>query len=148
VSARFPGLEGKDPADIAAFWLKEPAARCLLNEQLAALLRFILEPGAGDSGLSFRYCPFCGGALARYEQPDVWVTGLRCADGHEWAERGGRLSCVLRHVSYVFHADLDGATARSLAMGWTRGNPRLDSGLSNSVRRVLKTWLESGRGAP
>ena len=143
VSARFPELEGKNPADIAAFWLKEPSARRLLNEQLAELLRFILESAAGDPGLSFRYCPFCGGALARYEQPDVWVNGLRCDNGHEWAERGGRLSCVLRRFGYVFHADLDESVARTLALGWTRDNPTLASDLPESVRRVLEDWLGS-----
>ena len=145
VSARFPELDGKNPADIAAFWLKEPSARRLLNEQLAVLLRFILESGTGDPGLSFRYCPFCGGALEGYEQPDVWVNGLRCENGHEWAERGGRLSCVLRGFGYVFHADLDESVARTLALGWTRNNPTLVANLPDSVRRVLEDWLESDR---
>lgn len=147
VSARFPELEGKNPADIAAFWLKEPSARRLLNEQLVELLRFILEPGAGNARLSFRYCPFCGGALSRYEQPDVWVTGLRCANGHEWAERGGRLSCVLSHIAYVFRADLNVSVARRLISGWTRDNPSLNAQLPDSVRRVLLSWLNSNRSS-
>ena len=136
-SSRFPELEHREPQQVATFWLSDPAARSILNEQLAELLRIILEASARSDSLRFSYCPICGGALSEYEQPDIWVRGLRCSEGHAWAERGGRLGCVLAGIRVGLCAEPSEAVVRQLVSGWLNGNPHLDSNLHDSVRQVL-----------
>src|SRR5262245_35090349 len=94
-SAHFPELDAQEPAQVAAFWLSNTRARSILNEQLAELLRTILEDRSPSDSLRFSFCPICCAELAEYEQPDIWVRGLRCIHSHAWAERGGQLGCVL-----------------------------------------------------
>ena len=145
-SAQFPQLKGKGPEAVATFWLTDPAARSMLNEQLAELLRVILEASSVSASLSFSYCPFCGGALTEYEQPDIWVRGLRCPSNHSWAERGGRLSCLLRGFAYRIHTELSDKVARQAVSAWLGGNPHLDPNLHESVRWVLADWMEGKSG--
>jgi len=66
-------------------------ARSILNEQLAELLRVVLEESARAEPLTFSFCPMCGNELSKYEQPEIWVQGRRCEKGHMWVERGGKL---------------------------------------------------------
>jgi len=81
-SMRLPHLAGQSPDTVAAFWLSDKAARSVLNEQLAELLRVAVENRRVPYDTSFVQCPLCGERLAEYEQPDVWVQGLRCPNSH------------------------------------------------------------------
>jgi hypothetical protein len=143
-AAHFPGLERRNRKQVAEFWLSDPSARRLLNQQLAELLRTILEARSRDEALRFHYCPVCGGELSEYDQPDIWVRGLRCSQNHSWAERGGRLGSL--SIGLALHAEPSAAVVRQLVSGWLKGNPQLDSNLHESVRRVLAS-SELGEGA-
>ena len=145
-SAHFPELEHQEPEQVAAFWLSDSVARSILNEQLAELLRVILEARSTSNSLPLSYCPICGGGLSEYEQPDIWVRGLRCSHGHSWAERGGRLGSVLGSTGFALRAEPSESVVRQLVSGWLKGNPHLDTNLHRSVRQVLAASI-FGRGA-
>jgi hypothetical protein len=133
----FPQLEGQPVEVVAAFWLAESAARSALNEQLAELLRIIIENRRVSIELPFSYCPVCGDELSEYQQPDIWVQGLRCSQGHSWASRGGRLFSIVAGARLRLHAEPSDATVARLIVGWLKGKPRLDPQLHESVRRAL-----------
>jgi hypothetical protein len=135
--AHFPELEHQDSDQVAAFWLSDPSARNILNEQLAELLRVILECRSASGSLPFSYCPICGAALSEYKQPDIWVRGLRCSQGHTWAERGNRLGCVLGNTRFDLRAEPSEPVVRQLVSGWLKGNPYIDSNLHRTVHQVL-----------
>lgn len=132
-----PDLEGRSPRAVAAFWLSNPAARSVLNGQLADLLRVVLEDRRVTDVPAFSFCPLCGEALAEYEQPDIWVVGLRCVKAHAWASRGGRLEGVFGGSGLSLHSEAPDSTVARLVAGWLRGNPHLEPQLHESVRRVL-----------
>ncbi len=138
-SISLPQLEDMSPLAIAAFWLSDPEARSVLNEQLAELLRAILEDRRILSQPSFSHCPLCGEVLLEHEQPDIWVVGLRCSNGHAWASRGGGLGGFLSGSRFSLHAEAPDSTVAQLIAGWLKGNPQLQRQLHSSVRRVLET---------
>jgi hypothetical protein len=140
-SAQFPELEHLRPEQVAAFWLSDSVARSILNEQLAELLRVILEARSRSNSLHFSYCPICGGGLSEYVQPDIWVRGLRCSQGHSWAERGGRLGCALGSTRFGLCAEPSESVVRQLVSCWLKGNPQLDTNLHRSVRQVLAAYI-------
>jgi hypothetical protein len=142
----FPDLEHQPPGQVIEFWLSNPVARKALNDQLAELLRTIADNRVAKEPLPVSYCPMCGCGLAEYNQSDIWVRGLRCSQGHEWATRGGRLGCVLGGVRFGLHAELYEAVFRQLVSAWLKGNPALNSNLHPSVGRLLAA-SSSGDGA-
>jgi len=146
-SAHFPELEGRQPAEIASFWLSDPFCRSILNEQLAELLRAILEARPRSDSPRFLRCPLCGTELSEYDQPDVWVRGLRCARDHTWAERGGRLDGVVTSAPFSLRAEPSDGVVRQLVAGWLSGNPQLGSDLHESVRNVLASSVFAERDA-
>ena len=143
-SMSLPQLKGQSPQAIAAFWLSDPVARSVLNEQLAELLRAILEDRRVSNEPSFSYCPLCGEVLSEYEQPDIWIVGLRCSNSHSWASRGGRLGGIAGGSRFSLHAETPDSTVAQLVAGWLRRNRHLESQLHDSVRKVL----ESSRFSP
>jgi hypothetical protein len=146
-SMQLPRLSGKSPEVVAAFWLSDDEARSLLNEQLAELLRAIIENRRVPNEPSFSRCPLCGDALCEYEQPDIWVQGLRCSNSHSWASRGSRLYGIAGGTRFTLHAELSDMTVAQLIAGWLQGNRALDSQLHDSVRRVLESWPLFGKSA-
>ena len=136
-SARFEQTEHQSSAAIAKFWLSNPDARSLLNEQLAELLRIFLEQPRVAHELPFSYCPLCAAALAEYEQPDIWVRGLQCHNGHTWAVRGGHIGGGASGSAIVLHSEPPDSTVAQLLRAWLKGNPYLDPQLHQSVRTVL-----------
>jgi hypothetical protein len=137
-SLRFPHLDGQPPRTVAAFWLSDPSARSALNEQLAELLRAILEDRRVAAAPEFSYCPLCGEALSEHEQSDVWMVSLRCPNAHDWDSRGGRLFGVVGGSRFTLHAEAPDSTIARLVAGWLGGNPHLEPQLNESVRQVLK----------
>jgi len=137
-SACFPQATGQDFDAVAYFWLSESEARSILNEQLAELLRVILEGRSLSKKLPFLHCPICSGPLSAYEQPDIWVQGLCCPEGHTWASRGGRLMCVFGRDHFILHREPSDEVVRQLVVGWLKGFPVTDSNLPESVRAVLR----------
>ena len=138
VSAHFPNLEDQTSEQVATFWLSDPAARGILNEQLATLLRVILEGYAREDALPFLFCPMCCGELAYYDDGDIWVRACRCPRGHRWGERGGRLGCPLQgQRAFALWAEPSRSVVRQHIAGWLQGNPHLDTNLHESVRKIL-----------
>lgn len=122
---------------VAERWLSDEAGRLQLHDELAALLRvFRYGPGAQPAAPS-RYCPCCGGELVKYEQPDVWVLGLRCSQGHEWTERGGRIGGCVAGTWRGLETTLSSRQAARLATTWLK-NPQLATYVPESIRPILE----------
>jgi hypothetical protein len=136
-SLNFPEINNRPPEVIASFWLSEPTARSALNEQLAQLLRAILEARHVLDEPCFSFCPICGETLAEYDQRDNWVQGLCCTGGHPWALRGGRLFSVIGGIHLELHAEAPDPVISQLIAGWLKGSPDFESTLHESIRRVL-----------
>jgi len=136
-SASFHEIRGLTPEAIASFWLSDPHARSVLNDQLAQLLRATLESRRVVEEPRFSFCPICGNRLAEYDQPDIWVQGLRCQGGHSWALRGGRFFSTIASMRLELQAEHSDDVASRLIAAWLKGNPHLETNLHESVRRVL-----------
>jgi hypothetical protein len=132
-SASFTAIIGMSQSAMAFFWLSNPHARSILNDQLAELLRATLESRHGIDEPRFSYCPICGEALDEYDYPDGWAKGLRCQTGHSWALRGGRLRF---DASLTIHAEQSDAVVGRLIAGWLQ-NTYMEPYLPESIRRVL-----------
>jgi hypothetical protein len=146
-SVSFPDLKGQTPQQVASFWLSDATARGFLNEQLAMLLRVILEGSARVDALRFLYCPVCGDSLIR-DGGDAWVDGYRCARGHRWGERGGRLGCPIGPGSpFGLCAEPTRSVVEFLISAWLRGGRELDAQLDSSVREVFASSVFHRRDA-
>lgn len=139
-AAQLASVAGLPPSEVARFWLSDRRARSVLNEQLAELLRTFLEGRYATSEEPPAFCPICSGRLSEYQQPDVWVQGLRCPSHHTWAVRGGRLAGGSPSRVIELKSELNRATAAALVRGWLRANPLLEPQLHASVRGVLEQW--------
>ena len=82
--ASFPEIRNLSLPAIASFWLSDPRARSVLNQQLAQLIRVILESRSVLNEPRFSFCSTCGYTFGNWEQPDIYVQGLRCSNGHLW----------------------------------------------------------------
>ena len=138
---RLPGLDEKPPKAVAAFWLSDRKARSALNEQLAELLRTVIDSRRLKHAPSFWRCPICGEGLSEYEQPDIWIQELRCVNSHVWASRGGRLEDISGDARLTLHAELAEDVTRQLMIGWLKDRHELKPQLHASVRRVFESWL-------
>jgi len=140
VTERFAELEGKPTETVATFWLSDTRARPALNEQLAELLRTVIEGRRLKERPTFSHCPICGERLTHYEQPDIWVAGLQCQNTHQWVLRGGRLFGRVGDARLTLHAELSDEMASQLIRAWLNDGRDLKPQLHESVRRVLESW--------
>jgi hypothetical protein len=122
---------------IASFWLSEPGPRSILNQQLAQLLRVTLESRSVLDEPRLTFCAICGDVLGDWDQPDIYVQGLRCSNGHCWTSRGGRLTSLVDGMCLTLQAEYADATVSKLIASWLKGSPYLDTNLHESIRRVL-----------
>lgn len=136
-AASFPEISDLPPAGIASFWLSDPRARSILNEQLAEFLRAFLESRQVLDEPRFLFCPRCTQELVEHEQHDIWVQGLRCGNGHFWNLRGGRLYSAMESTRLELHAENSDMVVGRLIASWLRGDPHLETNLHESVRSVL-----------
>ena len=143
-AAKFPALVGTSGEGVTSFWLSDPRARSVLNEQLAALLRTIADARFSETETPFLYCPMCAQPLTQYDQPDAWVLGLHCSHAHLWALRGGRLVGVGTDSKIVLCAEFAKRATVQLMTAWLNDNPHLAPQLHESVALVLKRWLAGG----
>jgi hypothetical protein len=133
-----PEIDGLSTAAIASSWLSDPRAREVLNEQLALLLRTIIEPRKILEEPDFSFCPICGAPLGECERPfDIYMKGLRCQSDHRWALRGGRLFSAMESVKLELQGEYSDAVASQLIAAWLKRNPHLEPNLHDSVRKVL-----------
>ena len=138
VGITLPEIGGLSTSAIASFWLSDPRARWVLNEQLALLLRAIIESRRILDEPPFSFCPICGAALEEYERPlDLYMKGLRCHSDHRWALRGGRLFSAMETVKLELQAEYSDAVVRQLIAAWLKRDPHLEPNLHDSVRQVL-----------
>jgi hypothetical protein len=122
---------------IASFWLSNPDARSILNQQLAQLLRVTLESRRVLEEPRQSYCAICGGGLGDWDQPDIYVQGLCCSNGHLWTSRGGRLTSLIEGKCLTLQAEYSDTTVSLLIATWLKGSLYLDTNLHESIRRVL-----------
>jgi hypothetical protein len=133
-----PDLSGLSLEEICSFWLSDARARLHLNDQLAELLRFFVENRHNPARFQATHCPACATPLTPYEQPDIWVKGLRCAQGHTWGERGSQLGGIVGGMQITLHAEPSDQVVAELSRGWLRPDPHLEPQLHGSVRLVLQ----------
>ena len=133
-----PEIGGLSTLAIASFWLSDPRARWVLNDQLAILLRAIVESRRILDEPHFSFCPICGEAVEEYERPlDLYMRGLRCQNDHRWALRGGRLFSTMETVTLELQAEYSDAVVSQLIAAWLKRDPHLEPNLHDSVRQVL-----------
>jgi hypothetical protein len=144
----FAELSGRSPEAIASFWLSEPAARSMLNGQLAHLLRALVEGRRVRDEPVFSFCPFCGGGLSEYEPGDCYVQGLRCPTDHNWSLRGGYFCTAIGGTLVGLQAEFSDAVLGQSISGWLKGDPLLDRQLHDTIRSVLAAYLLTKKGAP
>jgi hypothetical protein len=134
----FPEIDGLSTPAIASFWLSDARARSVLNDQLALLLRAIVESRSILDEPDFSFCLICGEVLEEYERPlDLYMKGLRCQSGHRWALRGGRLISAMETVELGLQAEYSDAVVSQLIAAWLRRDPHLEPNLHDSLRQVL-----------
>jgi hypothetical protein len=123
---------------IASFWLSDPRARSVLNDQLALILRAIIESRRILDEPYFSFCPICADALEEYDRPlDLYMKGLRCQRDHCWALRGGRLFSAMEAVKLELQAEYSDAVLSQLIAAWLKRDRHLETNLHDSVRQVL-----------
>lgn len=83
-------------------WLSDPTYRSHLNDQMAEILRLLLEsnetaynkPAQKERGIL--YCPFCGEEVKRQrllDNLDIYSQELKCVKGHNFTYR----NCLMVH---------------------------------------------------
>jgi len=133
-----PEIDSLPTPAIASFWLSDPRARWVLNDQLAILLRTIVESRSVLDEPDFSFCPICGEVLEEYERPlDLYMKGLRCQGDHRWALRGGRLFSAMGTVKLELQAEYSDAVVSQLIAAWLKRDPHLEPNLHDSIRQVL-----------
>lgn len=145
VLMEFPELSDRSPGEIAAFWLTDPGAREVLNEQLAILLRVFLEDRHVEADAVVAHCPLCGGLLEEVESREIAVVRLRCPAGHEWDWRGSRLFGGVAGQPATLHAEPSDRVVRSHIDAWLSENPRLAVDRPPSIRAVLRVARDRSR---
>lgn len=143
-SLELPEVQGLGPDEVARFWLSDAAARSLLNEQLAQLLRTLLEPENEVAEPLFLHCPLCAGPLSEAEWDEVWLRRLRCPRGHCWASRGGQLRGIDNQHHISLHSGLSASAVRQLITYWLKPDRYLEPQLHESLRELLSQWLAAG----
>lgn len=143
-----PELKGRSPETIMSFWLSEPAARSVLNVQLAQILRAVAERRRVLHEPLFSFCPICGGELSKYEQRDIWVQGLRCPAGHSWGLRSGKLQTLIAGALVGLQAEFSDTILGQLILAWLKGDELLDRQMHESVRHVLADHIENIKDDP
>jgi hypothetical protein len=143
-----PELNGRSPEAITSFWLSEPAARSVLNVQLAQILRAVVERRRVPHQPLFSFCPICGGELSKYEQRDIWVQGLRCPAGHSWGLRGGQLGTLIAGTLVGLQAEFSDTILCQLILAWLKGDALLDRQMHESVRHVLADHIKNKKDDP
>lgn len=143
----WPGLLAKPLEDIARFWLADPSARSVLNEDLATILRTFLD-GAFAYRFEPHYCPLCGLSLVRSEEEDsLWLKALRCKADHACDVRGSRITSVINGEILAFEFEPSPHRLREMATGWLQPRQQhraiLDANLHESVRLVLQRIASS-----
>jgi hypothetical protein len=140
ITERFPELEGTPVEAVVTFWLTDARVRPALNEQLAELLRTVVDGRRLKDSPPFSRCAICGEPLTLHEQPDIWVVGLQCKNTHRWASRGGLLFGRVGDARLTLHAELSEDAATQLIRGWLNDRRDLKPQLHKSLRRVLESW--------
>jgi hypothetical protein len=145
---RFPELNDRAPEAIASFWFEEPAARSVLNSQLAQILRAVAEGRTAPHEPLFSFCPMCGGELSKFEQDDIWVEGLRCPASHSWYLRGGYISTPIAGTLIGLQAEYSDAVFSQSVTGWLKGGAELGRQLHESIRPVLAGYMPNRTDQP
>jgi hypothetical protein len=150
-SLNLPNLKNESMLGIATFWLGDAQTRVYLNEQISELLRYIVEDvrdGYKPNGShEFNFCPVCREKLDDYEQPDIWIRGLKCKNEHEFGERGARLRGRADGANIDVCAEFEESTVKQLIEAWLKNDDQnmrwLRPQLHDSVMGVFKSYMAS-----
>lgn len=76
-----------DDTGVLRYWLLDPAARLRVPNQLAVLVRRILELSEGGERMAridfpFRFCPICGEQFTQSDVSDGYMWYKSCRHGH------------------------------------------------------------------
>ena len=140
-SFSFPESERRSSEAIISCWLSNPAARAMLDEQLAMILRSIAQGRRVSGESQFSFCPLCGGELSEYEQENIYVQGLKCPSGHNWSLRGVYFCAATAGTKVGLHAEHCDSALCDLISTWLKAEPLLDRQLHETVRRVLSEYV-------
>jgi predicted RNA-binding Zn-ribbon protein involved in translation (DUF1610 family) len=81
------------PADILKEWLSNFRLRDHLNDNLANIIRVILDTKDGKQSATeqyrYDYCPTCGDKFQNVPTDDLYVAILKCGHEHTFLSRGG-----------------------------------------------------------
>lgn len=138
-SAHFPELDNAEVGMVAAFWLTDARARSVLNQQVAQMLRAIVEERAPEHTPTTSYCPICAAALLEGGISIVERIGLACSARHEWVRLMHGLSAVSAQQSFVLYPEMSRQAMINLVHAWLEGTGELpfSGNLPDSVRAVL-----------
>lgn len=126
-------------------WLTDFNLRSKLNNQLANIIRRILEIKSKKINIEnnyevFKYCIFCSNELSEFQQNDVWVKGLECIKHHRFLVRNG-LGFQVNGYSLKLQDDMSNSILVNLVEAWLRPNKFLEKQLHEQIKRILKDFL-------
>ena len=101
---------GKDiPIDILREWLSNSHLRDHLNDNLANIVRVILDRKSGKQTAKEQYrydhCPACGDKFQNVPTDDLYVGILKCGHDHTFLSRGGLRSATDPMTAISFDYD-------------------------------------------
>ena len=117
-----------DDRIILRFWLLDPPARLRVPNQLAVVVRRILELSEGGESMAridhpFRFCPICGEAFTASDVGDGYMWHKRCRAGHTHWE----------HQYTLFPGDVAGRDNLSIELYDEFLSNQLDAYLTNEM---------------
>lgn len=117
-----------DDRSILRYWLLDPPARLRVPNQLAVVVRRILELSEGGEPMAridhpFRFCPICGEQFTAFDVGDGYMWYRGCRHGHTHWE----------HQYTLFPGDVVGKDNLSIELYDEFLPKQLDSYLTNEI---------------
>jgi hypothetical protein len=97
-------------------------------------------PSAAHLSHIFKYCPLCTEPLKPYDQDDVWVQGMQCANGHQFRMRNGVAFSIGDSKLLNLREEMADETLRWAIDQWLRNDPRFDDQLHPQIKAILKRF--------
>ncbi|QWV93567.1 hypothetical protein KP004_20810 [Geomonas oryzisoli] len=136
---------GKEsPKDILKEWLTNARLRDHLNDNLAGILRFLLDHENGKAEtkepLKYTYCPSCGEKLGDVTpEEELYETVLKCKNSHTFLSRGGMHAPGSEER---FSFDYDERYFRMSYLSWME-NKHLANYFPHELRKALNSYRNS-----
>jgi len=145
------GSPQNDELAVVQDWLTDVKLRSVLRDDLATILRRIYEiktanmrvaytPSAAHIAEIFKYCPLCTELLNPYNQDDVWVQGMQCANGHQFRMRNGIAFSIGDSTLIYLHEEMADETLHWSIDQWFKDDPRFRKQLHPQIKAILKRF--------